>query len=144
VAAYGQPEPAVRHKLWQFTDNFQVPGVGRADCSIFHGTIDQLAALAWPARTATWTETLMQNLPTLGQGDTDLAGQVQYVHRIQALTRLIGDINKLPAASAVRASGKFDQTTAAGVKVVQKFFGLTSDGICGPKTWAALVAGEHG
>jgi hypothetical protein len=144
VAAYGQPEPSVRHRLWQFTDNFQVPGVGRADASIFHGTIDQLAALAWPARTATWTETLMQNLPTLGQGDADHPGQVQYVRRIQALVKVIGDLNKLPAASAVKASGKFDQTTAAGVKAVQKFFGLAQDAVVGQKTWGALVAGEHG
>ncbi|HSZ38454.1 MAG TPA: hypothetical protein VK817_00705 [Trebonia sp.] len=47
VAAYGQAEPAVPHKLWQFTSSFPVPGVGSADASIFHGTIDQLAALAY-------------------------------------------------------------------------------------------------
>jgi hypothetical protein len=47
VAAYGQAEPAVPHKLWQFTSSFPVPGVGRCDCSVFHGTIDQLAALAY-------------------------------------------------------------------------------------------------
>lgn len=49
IAAYGQAEPASPHKLWQFTDAFQVPGVGLADCSVFHGTIDQLAALACAA-----------------------------------------------------------------------------------------------
>lgn len=144
VAAYGQPEPAVRHKLWQFTDNFQVPGVGRADCSIFHGTIDQLAALAWPGKpqpAATWTETLLQNLPTLAQGDADHPGRVQYVHRIQALVKVIGDINKLAEASAVKAGGKYDRATWLGVLAVQKFFGLTQDGITGPQTWAALVAG---
>ncbi len=47
VAAYGPAEPGVPHKLWQFTDAFAVPGVGSCDCSVFHGTIDQLAALAW-------------------------------------------------------------------------------------------------
>jgi hypothetical protein len=47
VAAYGQAEPAVPHKLWQFTSSFPVPGVGRCDCSVFHGSIDQLAALAY-------------------------------------------------------------------------------------------------
>jgi len=47
VAAYGQAEPEVPHKLWQFTSAFQVPGVGVADCNIFHGTIDELAALAF-------------------------------------------------------------------------------------------------
>jgi hypothetical protein len=49
VAAYGQGEPATPHKLWQFTSSFPVPGVGAADCSVFHGTIDELAALAYGA-----------------------------------------------------------------------------------------------
>lgn len=47
VAAYGQSEPAGTHKLWQFTSSFPVPGIGSADCSVFHGTIDELAALAY-------------------------------------------------------------------------------------------------
>lgn len=46
IAAYGSTEPFERHKLWQFTDAYQVPGVGSCDCSVFRGTIDQLAALA--------------------------------------------------------------------------------------------------
>jgi hypothetical protein len=53
----------VTHKLWQFTDAFKVPGVGTADCSVFHGSIDDLAALAYQGgvkppvtRTATTTE----------------------------------------------------------------------------------------
>ena len=49
LAAYGQAEPGSPHKLWQFTSSFPVPGVGSADASIFHGTIDQLAALAYQA-----------------------------------------------------------------------------------------------
>jgi len=47
VAAYGTREPDPPHQLWQFTDAFQVPGVGTADCSVFHGSIDELAALAY-------------------------------------------------------------------------------------------------
>lgn len=47
IAAYQATEPASAHKLWQFTDDFAVPGVGTADCSIFHGTMDELAALAY-------------------------------------------------------------------------------------------------
>lgn len=51
VAAYGQSEPASPHVLWQFTSSFNVPGVGPADCSLYHGTVDQLAALAFPGGT---------------------------------------------------------------------------------------------
>jgi hypothetical protein len=47
VAAYGTREPDPPHQLWQFTDAFQVPGVGVCDCSVFHGSIDDLAALAY-------------------------------------------------------------------------------------------------
>jgi peptidoglycan hydrolase-like protein with peptidoglycan-binding domain len=47
VAAYQSSEPPVHHSLWQFTDAFAVPGVGVADCSVWHGTIAQLAALAY-------------------------------------------------------------------------------------------------
>ena len=47
VAAYQSTEPSAAHKLWQFTDAFQVPGVGTCDCSVYRGTIDQLAALAY-------------------------------------------------------------------------------------------------
>jgi len=47
VAAYGTREPDPPHQLWQFTDAFTVPGVGVCDCSVFHGSIDDLAALAF-------------------------------------------------------------------------------------------------
>jgi len=40
-------EPSSPHLLWQFTDAYQVPGVGTADCSRFNGSIAQLAAHAY-------------------------------------------------------------------------------------------------
>lgn len=49
IAAYGQAEPASPHKLWQFTSSLIIPGIGTADCSLFHGSIDDLAALAYQA-----------------------------------------------------------------------------------------------
>lgn len=58
IASYGTAEPPERHLLWQFTDAFDVPGIGRCDCSVFHGSIDELAALAWqpPAQRPAITE----------------------------------------------------------------------------------------
>lgn len=48
IAAYQNTEPSEPHTLWQFTSSFVVPGIaGTCDCSVFHGTIDQLAALAY-------------------------------------------------------------------------------------------------
>jgi GH25 family lysozyme M1 (1,4-beta-N-acetylmuramidase) len=55
LAAYGMAEPSSRHTLWQFTDAYAVPGVGTCDASVFHGTIDQLAALACQPRIAKGT-----------------------------------------------------------------------------------------
>jgi len=143
VAAYGQPEPPAPHLLWQFTDAFTVPGAGTADCSVFHGTIDALAGAAYGGQQQNWTETLVNSLPTLRQGDADHPGAVQFVHRLQALAKVIGDINGLAAASAVKADGNFGPATLLGLLRVQTFFGLTEDGICGPRTWGALVAGQH-
>lgn len=71
IAAYGQPEPATPHKLWQFTSSYDVPGVGSADCSVYWGTISQLAGLAYQAQTA-WTYEAPSGLHASG-GHTSVA-----------------------------------------------------------------------
>jgi hypothetical protein len=48
LADYTAVEPASAHTLWQFTDNYAVPGVGHVDCSVYHGSITRLGALAYP------------------------------------------------------------------------------------------------
>jgi Glycosyl hydrolases family 25 len=47
LADYTSTEPALKHTLWQFSETYNVPGVGTSDCSLFHGTVTQLAALAY-------------------------------------------------------------------------------------------------
>ena len=50
VAAYGSQEPSgVGHTLWQHTDREEWPGIGHCDCSIFHGSVDELHAKLVPA-----------------------------------------------------------------------------------------------
>jgi hypothetical protein len=49
LADYNGVEPSSPHILWQFTGNFNMPGIGYGDCSIFRGTVDELAALAYQA-----------------------------------------------------------------------------------------------
>jgi hypothetical protein len=79
VAAYQPGEPGGGHKLWQFTDSYTVPGVGLCDCSVFHGSIDELAAYGWnsPAVTNPIQETDMGvqvtgiPLPAWAAGKTD-------------------------------------------------------------------------
>jgi hypothetical protein len=135
VAAYQSAEPAVPHRLWQFTDAFQVPGVGTADCSVYHGTIGQLAALAYggqaapqpqPGPAANWTETLMQTLPVLSQG---AAGE---------------DVRTMQGALVARhytvtVDGAFGTATRTALQSFQQARGLAADGIAGPLTWAKLM-----
>lgn len=94
-----------------------------------------------PPPPADWTEQMIMALPTLGPSDSDGVGAIQYVHRIQALVKVIGQINNLSAASAVTTDGVYGPQTIAGVKAVQGFFGLSQDGITGPATWHHLVTG---
>jgi peptidoglycan hydrolase-like protein with peptidoglycan-binding domain len=89
-----------------------------------------------------WTEQMIMTLPTLQKGSQDKAGEIQYVHRVQALTAVIGQINNLAAASSLALDGNFDPATAAAVQAVQAFFNITSDGVVGPITWHHLVCGD--
>jgi glycosyl hydrolase family 25 len=47
IADYTSTAPSTPHILWQFTDSYNVPGVGNCDCNQFDGTMDQLASLGW-------------------------------------------------------------------------------------------------
>ena len=48
------------------------------------------------------------------------------------------DVVRVKAGQYVATTGMFDQPTCAGVKNVQRFFGLKPDGIVGPQTWAVI------
>jgi hypothetical protein len=150
VAAYQSVPPSMPHLMWQFSESYHVPGVGIADCSVFSGSLSQLTAHAYggkkPQPTPSpqnWTEAMISELPTLAQGDKDSAGHVFYVHRMQALVGVVGQINNLPAAASLAADGNFGPSTKAALDAVQKFFGITgANSQCGPRTWAALVTGS--
>lgn len=131
VAAYQRTEPGTAHTLWQFTDAFAVPGVGHADCSIFHGTIDQLAALAHggakpPPPATPWTETLLSNLPALSAG---VSGED--VKTVQGLLNARG--------YQLKIDGAYGPATRSAVTAFQHSRGLTADGTAGPATWHKLL-----
>ena len=89
-----------------------------------------------------WTENLVNKLPTLQQGAADKAGQVFFVHRMKALLAMLGQVKSIPSAACLPVNGEFDNATAVALKAVQASFGITADGVCGPKTWGALIAGS--
>lgn len=89
-----------------------------------------------------WQEALMNKLPTLAEGAKDQAGHVFYVHRMQALIACVGHIKAIPSAACVIPNGEFDAGTVAGLKAIQAAWGLTQDGVCGPKSWSVLIAGS--
>ena len=126
VAAYGQPEPAVQHDLWQFTDAFQVPGVGTADCSLYHGTVDQLAALAYQGTPPDWTEIVIQELPTLSLGATG-----EDVRTLQGIL--------VARHRTLAVDGDFGPVTGAQVRAFQASSLLAVDGIVGQHTWTKLL-----
>jgi GH25 family lysozyme M1 (1,4-beta-N-acetylmuramidase) len=61
VAKYSTRAPALGHVLWQHADNELHPGIGRCDCSIFDGTIDQLRQLVAGTTSPTWSLTVDLN-----------------------------------------------------------------------------------
>ena len=137
VAAYQSAEPTTKHALWQFTDAFSVPGVGRCDCSVFHGTIGQLAAMAHggtapPSPPAgNWTDALLASLPVLSAG---AAGQDP--RSVQGL---------LSARShPVTMDGAYGPVTRSAVMAFQHSSGLNPDGVAGQDTWRKLLRSAPG
>jgi peptidoglycan hydrolase-like protein with peptidoglycan-binding domain len=73
-----------------------------------------------------WQEKIMQQLPTLKDGNTGNA-----VETVQGLCGARG--------WPVTIDGIFGPNTENAVKLVQGHAGITMDGIVGPQTWAALL-----
>ncbi|TDC53208.1 CHAP domain-containing protein [Actinomadura sp. KC345] len=74
-----------------------------------------------------WTEDMVKKLPELNKGDSG-----EHVESLQGL---------LQARShpEVSMTGRFDDATEAAVKAVQRWGGVTDDGVVGPKTWPVLL-----
>ncbi|GAA4236921.1 CHAP domain-containing protein [Actinomadura meridiana] len=74
-----------------------------------------------------WTEDIVKKLPELNKGDSG-----EHVESLQGL---------LLARShpEIRMTGRFDDTTEAAVKAVQRWGGVAADGVVGPKTWPVLL-----
>lgn len=79
-----------------------------------------------PPTPPTWTEELMQQLPTLTIGATGY-----HVRTVQFECGQQGHPTTI--------DGIYGANTAASVKAVQQHHGLAADGITGPQTWPVLL-----
>ena len=127
-------------RTWTFWQHEAGGGYGGGDADYFNGTGAQL--LAWRASylDSTWTETLVNNLPTLQQGAADKAGSVWYVRRLQNMVAGYGRWNGLGKVTAIADDGDFGPGTKAAVEAVQRHARQTADGVVGRDTWTLLIA----
>lgn len=51
------------------------------------------------------------------------------------------DVKLMQQKLGIKADGQFGSGTESALKAWQKSHGLVADGVCGPKTWTALLAG---
>lgn len=79
-----------------------------------------------PAPAPSWTETTVQQLPTLGQGALG-----PHVRVIQGLCNASGYV--------LAVDGDFGPLTAGAVKAIQTRAGIGVDGIVGPQTYPVLL-----
>ena len=84
--------------------------------------------------TQTETDAIVSQLPILVQGMTDARLPHWYVRRAQAILNAV-------YGNTLTVDGIYGPTTAAAITELQKQYGLTRDGICGPDTWTRLVTG---
>lgn len=143
VAAYQRDEPPGRHVLWQYTDKQQVPGAGACDCSLFHGSAGELAALAYqprpkpapapaPQEPAGWVQAIAL-LPVLKPGDRDTK-EPWMVRRAQGLLGAVGP--------ALAIDGIYGPATEAAARAFQANHGIKPTGVCDAPTWSMLIAGR--
>src|SRR5205814_1653938 len=119
-------------------------GQGGGDTNRYNG--DRSALQRWLSSfvptPASWTETLLSELPTLHLGMKDQAGHNQAIGKMKALIIYVGTDNNLPKSKALKADGIFDQATRDAVAEIQDFYGITGgNGECGERTWQHLLLG---
>lgn len=127
-------------KSWMFWQPRAGGGPGGGDVDYFNGDDAQLRAWCHAAPPANWTETLVNNLPTLALGSKDgPPNTTWYVRRLQNEVAGYGRWNGLGKVTAIPESGVFDAATKAAVEAVQTHAKIAKDGVAGKDTWTVLI-----
>jgi lysozyme len=141
IAYYASSPPGVSTwRSWTFWQHEAGGGQGGGDADYFNGTAAQLLAWRGSYLDSAWTETLVNNLPTLQQGSKDVPGSTWYVRRLQNEVAGYGRWNGLGTVTAIPDDGDFGPGTKAAVVAVQKHAKQTADGVVGRDTWTLLIA----
>ena len=141
IAYYASSPPGVSTwRSWTFWQHEAGGGQGGGDADYFNGTAAQLLAWRGSYLDSAWTETLVNNLPTLQQGSKDVPGSTWYVRRLQNEVAGYGRWNGLGKVTAITDSGTFDQNTKLAVEAVQRHAKIAADGVAGRDTWTVLIA----
>ena len=91
-----------------------------------------------PPTAATWTETLVENLP-LRRRRTDLGRADAFDRRIQGLLAAAGVLDIAANIQGGRLDGKFGPSTERAVRTFQQRARIGVDGIVGRQTWTKLL-----
>lgn len=113
-----------RAQLQQYSNGRTIAGI---DLDYDRSTADDFGQWRIGAPASTWTETLMRTLPIVSPGATG-----EDVETVQGLLQARSHPD-------VAIDGQFGDVTTAAVKAVQKWGGVTPDGIVGPATWPVLL-----
>ncbi|MEU9022352.1 glycoside hydrolase domain-containing protein [Actinomadura sp. NPDC048394] len=114
-----------RAQLQQYSNDHVINGVG---VDYNRSTSPDFGQwLAGSPAAPNWTENLVHSLPIVSPGATG-----EDVQSVQGL--LVARSH-----SEVVVDGRFGDVTEAAVKAVQKWGGVTADGIVGPQTWPVLL-----
>lgn len=136
VAAYQPSPPPAPWLLWQFTDAFDVPGVGAADCSVYDGPVTGLAAHAYggtPAKPPPFPYPASDYLG-LAAADPHCHSGYYPADRPHVLT---WQQQMAHRGWAVPVTGRFSAACDTACRAFQGEFALAVDGRVGPVTWRA-------
>ena len=109
-----------------FRTGAHVPFMADASVAYFLAVKEQQTGL--PRRPDWWNQWIDKpGLPTIKLLDGPL-WEIAYAQ----------EVLRVGAAQHVQTTGMFDSPTCAGVKNLQRFFGLKADGVIGPQTWSTI------